>query len=144
MMLRRTHACRLSRLLVGVFAVQVLFTGFCLSVGPAHAMPMASMPGHVHVDLVGDMAEHCALGMQDMGHRSKGHAGGCFHCDEPGQYVQTAAVDLPPPGLMPAGIAILPEHVELSPVDVLPEVQDISGPPGSFSLILTTTRRIRV
>jgi len=140
-MMRRTHARRLSRLLAGVFAVQVLFAGLCLSTGAAHAMPMSP---HASVVLMGDMAEHCALGMHNMGQAAKGHMGGCFHCDEPGHYMQAGSVDLPPPGLVPVGITILPGPVELSPVDILPEVQASTGPPGSFSLILTTTRRIRV
>lgn len=141
MMLRKSLARRLSRPLVGVFAVQVMFASLCMPIRTAHAMPVASTSTHTFVCLMG---KGCTMGMHGMQHGTKGHAGGCFHCDEPGQYMQAAGADLPPPAFVPAGITILPEPVALLPVDVLPEVQATTGPPGSFSLIVTTTRRIRI
>jgi len=149
MFMRRSHARFTSRLVAGLFAVQIVVTGFCLLTSQAHAMPMDQMgASHMSGMMSGadDMSGHCSKSMMHMngqGHDAS-HSGGCFHCDEPDQFVKAASADLAPVSLVLACLAMLPEISDVTTATLLSEVQAPTGPPRSSTLLFTTTQRIRV
>jgi hypothetical protein len=151
MLLRKTHTRRLSRLIAGLFAVQIVVTGFCLLTSQAHAtsmnpMPMAQMSvSQMSDSAMGDMAGHCNKPAHMNGqHDGTSHSGGCFHCDEPDQFVKAGSADVAPVSLVLTCLAVLPELLQWTATSELPLVYTPTGPPDSSSLLFTTTQRIRV
>ncbi len=128
----------LSALSAGVFALQVLVTGFCLLSSQAHAMegPMAE-----------DMAVHCpkadlanAAGesRHDSGHDA------CFHCDDGEKYAKLSTGEAP--AFSAQFVALFPiaqiEHVPAA--SGIDSIRLTTGPPRSSSLLYSTTQRIRI
>ncbi len=148
MFLRKAHTRRLSRLVAGLFAVQIVVTGFCLLTSQAHAMPMAQMSGtgmHMSDTVMGDMAGSCGKSVHmDGQHDGTSHSGGCFHCDEPAQFVKAATADVAPVSLVLVALSVLPEMPVLTAWDEAAAFYTPTGPPRSSSLLFTTTQRIRV
>jgi len=146
MLLRKVHTRRLSRLIAGLFAVQIVVTGFCLLTSQAHAMPMEQMPDSSMADtLIEDMAEHCAKSIQGGGQYSNSsQSDGCFHCDEPDQFVSAASVDIAPVSPVFVALSVLPEMPALTTWDEATAFHTPTGPPRSSSLLFTITQRIRV
>jgi len=127
----------LGRLLAGVFAVQIVLTGFCLLSNDAHAMPMAQ----TNTSQVKEMADHCSkAASHEQGH----HSNGCFHCDDQNLFVKAVPIDLPSFSsalVLVISIPALPQWTasEALPVGLMP-----TGPPRSTTLLYTITQRIRV
>lgn len=153
MLLRKVHTRRLSRLFAGLFAVQIVITGFCLLTSQAHAMSVSSMPmaqmGATHMSdtmmAADELSGHCSKSMQGHAqHSGTSHSGGCFHCDEPAQFVKAGSADLASPSLTLTCLTILPELQQESVSNTQLDVQISTGPPRSSSLLFTTTQRIRV
>jgi len=151
MLLRKPLARRLSRLVVGLFAVQIVLTGFCLMSNQAHAMPMAGTSGQVTADsliadtLSAELSGHCNKPVHmDGQHKASSHSGGCFHCSEPDQFVKAGGVDLPPVSPVLALLVVLPQVQEWTLTDTPTDVAASTGPPRSSSLLFSTTQRIRV
>ncbi|HKI61296.1 MAG TPA: hypothetical protein VKA31_03295 [Mariprofundaceae bacterium] len=133
MQLHKRHASGLSRLIAGLFAMQVIVTGFCMIPTQAHAVPQSVQST--------DMGTHCA----------KAHAGdhqhssSCYHCDQPDELSSSNLASFATVALLLPGVISAP---------VFPQWQDVSsgllstrtptGPPRSSSLLFTTTQRIRV
>jgi hypothetical protein len=141
MLLRKTHTRRISRLIAGLFAVQIIVTGFCLLTSQAHAAEMSPMA----MAQMGDMSGHCSKSMQGMGqHSGTSHSDGCFHCDEPAQFVKAGTADLAPVNLVLVALSLLPEMPALASWDEATAFYAPTGPPRSSSLLFTTTQRIRV
>jgi len=146
MLLRKTHTRRLSRLFAGLFAVQIVITGFCLLTSQAHAMPMEQMSGHSMSDTqMGNTSGHCSESMQGKAqHSDASHSDGCFHCDEPAQFVKAGTADVTPVNLVLVALSLLPEMPALAAWDEAIAFYAPTGPPRSSSLLFTTTQRIRV
>jgi hypothetical protein len=146
MLLRKAHARRLSRLVAGLFAVQIVVTGFCLLTAQAHAMPMAQMGAtHMSDTQMGGTSGHCSEAMQGKTqHSDTSHSDGCFHCDEPDQFVKAGTADLTQANLVLVGLCVLPEMSTLAGWDEATPFYKPTGPPRSSSLLFTTTQRIRV
>lgn len=134
----KLHTKVLSRLMAGLFAVQLIGAGFCLLTPEAHAMPAAHS-----MDQGMQMAaedEHCAQPAE----QSEKHGASCAHCLQPDISVQKHAtpdqIDLV---LLPDFLAhkkILTETIHA--VSLSPRTP--TGPPRSSTLIYDITQRIRV
>jgi len=109
-------------------------------------MPMSGMHAAQMLDSgMADMGAHCA-GSSDMDgqHKATTHSGGCFHCDEPAQYVKGATADMAPVNPVLVALSVLPEMPSLMAWDEVTTFHTPTGPPRSSSLLYTTTQRIRV
>jgi len=141
MLNRKMNLRGLSRLMIGLFAVQVLAAGFCLLTPETHAAN--AHPVDMQMPMSGDMMAHCDNDAKaESGHA--GHGGACAHCDQPDELVQSKAstfnIDLDLPVMLVASVEIdLP-----APVSVDLAMRTPTGPPRSSSLIYTTTQRIRI
>ena len=146
MILRKDHTRRLSRLVAGLFAVQIVVTGFCLLTAQAHAMPMLEMGAtHMSDTLMADTSGHCSKSMQGKAqHSDASHSDGCFHCDEPAQFVKAGISDITTVSLVLVALSVLPEMSALAGWDETTPFYKPTGPPRSSSLLFTTTQRIRV
>jgi len=131
-----------SRLIAGLFAMQVMITGFCMISAEAHTMPQSSM--HNSAMQSQDMGSHCAKG-DSAGEHHKGHSGNCYHCDQPDELsnsslISFAAVDMLLPGVL--GMQAPQQWHDVS--SGLLAARTPTGPPRSSSLLFTTTQRIRI
>jgi len=151
MFLRKQQTRFISRLVAGLFAVQIVVTGFCLLTTQAHAMPMNQMQMaemdsmQVSADMAGEINGHCSKSSHmDGQHNNTAHSGGCFHCDEPDQFVKVAAADVAPVNLVLVALSVLPQMPALAAWDEITAFYTPTGPPRSSSLLYTTTQRIRV
>ncbi|NWF38853.1 hypothetical protein F3F96_06860 [Mariprofundus sp. NF] len=135
---RKLHMRGISRLMVGLFAMQLFAAGFCLMIPQAHAMPMSMEVSHA-----AEMgAEHCAEPMQsadtDMQHTA------CNHCDQPDELWQNSKLSIDADNSF-----ITLVYAELLSISVAQPALILTslvptGPPRSSSLIYTTTQRIRI
>lgn len=142
MFMRKPSTRLLSRLVAGLFAVQIVVTGFCLLTSQAHAMPMSQTSATQAPAAMGascaksaDMNEH---------HNDTSHNGGCFHCDEPDQFLKVSTADIAPAGLVFVALAVMPELASISVQPSVVATLQPTGPPRSSSLLITTTQRIRI
>ena len=141
-MLRRNLQIRLlSRLMAGLFALQLIGTGFCLLTPDAHAKPA------VHAAMTHDMHmaptdEHCAQPAE----HSEEHGATCAHCLQP-QVDLSAKHNQAPNQIV---LAFLPDFLaadQTANIDnhaLLLLSRTPTGPPRSSSLIYDITQRIRV
>lgn len=136
----------LSRLVAGLFAVQIVVTGFCLLSSHAHAMPMHQMSSSSlsHTMMTGMDGACGKSAHMDGEHNGTSHSGGCFHCDEPDQFVKAAPVDVTPVSVILACVALMQSDMNPGVSEMPVGVSLSTGPPRSSSLLFTTTRRIRV
>jgi len=146
MFLRKQQTRLISRLVAGLFAVQIVVTGFCLLTAQAHAMPMNQMSTtHMTESTMADMGGVCSKSADMSAHESgSSHTGGCFHCDEPDQFVKAASADVAPVSLVLVALSVLPQMPVLAASDEVSVFHSPTGPPRSSSLLYTTTQRIRV
>jgi len=142
------HIRGFSRLMAGLFAVQVLAAGFCLLTPEIHAanaqpatMQMQASSG------MADMASHCkndsATDPAD-GTPASNHHSSCAHCDQPDELIQSKVspfnidFDL---AVQPVAVLAIDLPAQVT-VDLA--VRTPTGPPRSSSLIYTITQRIRI
>jgi len=140
MTFRKGHIRGTSRLMAGLFAVQLVLTGFCLLTADAHAMPMAQMS----VQQNQDMTAHCAKSFLHDAQHSEDETSGCFHCDDPDLFVKAAPVDLSSFSPVLALVVIMPEVALWTASDSLPVSLMPTGPPGSAALLYKTSQRILI
>jgi len=137
MILRKGNVRGTSRLMVGLFVVQLVLTGFCLLTADAHAMPIPQMSKQQ----TDDMGGMCS---KSVSHDEEHHSDGCFHCDEPDQFVKAGSADITPVNLVLVALSVLPGMPALTTWDEATVFHTPTGPPRSSSLLFTTTQRIRV
>ncbi|MDX8408232.1 MAG: hypothetical protein R8L58_07595 [Mariprofundaceae bacterium] len=126
----------LSRLMAGLFAMQVVVAGFCLLTADAHAASH-----QMTAQQSADMAEHCAKSAtHDAGH----HSDSCFHCDDSDVFVKAASIDVPSFNPVLSVVASMPEAPAWITATVAVSRLMPTGPPRSASLLFSTTQRIRV
>ncbi len=131
----------LSRLITGLFAVQLIAAGLCLMMPQAHAMPMVNT---VH-SISDSMANtgHCTQPMethmsQDMEYSS------CTHCDQPDSFLKKASTPVQ------LDIEMLPDLLAAPNVSewISPSVSLFSrtptGSPRTSSFLYQTTQRILI
>jgi len=134
------HIRGVSRLMAGLFAVQLVLTGFCLLTADAHAMPMSP----VSVQQSEDMTAHCAKSFLHDAQNSEDETSGCFHCDDSELFVKAAPVDIPSFSPVLALAVMMPEVALWTASDSLPVSLMPTGPPGSAALLYTTSQRILI
>lgn len=142
----KRHTQRFSRLMAGLFAVQVIVAGFCLMPVKAHAssMPQMAAPMPQMTSAHAGMAtDHCASMAAEHAHNSQ-HRAPCVHCDQPDAMAQAfAAIDHADLPLLP--VLAFADSAQLVPAEQgLLSARVATGPPRSSSLIYTTTQRIRI
>lgn len=146
MFLRKQSASFVSRFVAGLFAVQIVVAGFCVLTTQAHAMPMNQMSTSHMADLMmADQGVACGKSVHmDGQHHGSSHSGGCFHCDEPEQFVKSASADPAPVSLVFVVLSVVPQMPSPAVQDEVTAFLTPTGPPRSSSLLFTTTQRIRV
>jgi len=140
------HIRGFSRLMTGLFAVQVLAAGFCLLTPQSHAANAqpATMQMQSSSSGMAGMASHCKNDSDSDHKPTSNQHSSCAHCDQPDELIQSKVspfnidFDLP---LQPVAVLAIELPVQVT-VDLA--VRTPTGPPRSSSLIYTTTQRIRV
>jgi hypothetical protein len=147
MLSRYLHIRGLSRLMVALFAVQIIVGGFCLLTSEASAMPhtAAGQKMHVHCDMKGHVSGQNLSDQTITGHHTQDGSSSCYHCDQPDQlsssnYSSVASLSLLLVDDISLTIAPLPFN---SAVGFL-STRTPTGPPRSSSLLYTTTQRILI
>lgn len=138
MLNRKLNLRGFSRLMVGLFAVQVLAVGFCLLTPQIHAASAVDKS----IPMSGEIAFHCESNVK----AKPGHAEhtACAHCDLPDELVTSKVSGFNMDVELPA-LALVATAIELSaPLSIDLSVRIPTGPPRSSSLLYTTTQRIRV
>jgi hypothetical protein len=141
MLRRKLHYRALSRLVAGLFAVQLLAAGFCLIMPQAHAMPIANAADSACDKM--EVAEHCTPSVQTGMSHDAGDAS-CSLCDQPDLVMQSISV--------PAEIDLVMLLYSTAANDLFDWViRSISlfsrtpdGPPKSSALLYLISPRIRV
>lgn len=136
---RKLYTRSISRLMVGLFAMQLFAAGFCLMVPQAHAMPMAMGISH-SADMV---AEHCAEPMNEKMSSQMDHSA-CTHCDQPDELFQSYKAPIDSELTVIAFIKVELQEINVSNSALTLTSLIPTGPPRSSSLIYTTTKRIRI
>jgi len=126
-----------SRLMIGLFAMQILVGGFCLLTSEAHAMS--------HSVQTHEMSAHCTKSVDGDHQHSQDHAGNCYHCDQPDELSNSAFSSTVSMDLTFSDVSILPAAL-LSMADAsgLLSTRTPTGPPRSSTLLYTTTQRILI
>ncbi len=134
---RKIHG--LCRLMVGLFAMQVLVAGLCPYTPSSH-LAMASDIAISH-----SMVSHCDIEYSRSGASHSGHDLPCSHCDQPDELIQNKAVE----SNLDANLVVCSTayfyadnvvDVDLSsPTHAL----SVTSPPSRTPLYLTT-QRIRI
>lgn len=138
MLRHKLHLRGLSRLMAGLFALQIVVTGFCMLTPEAHAMTMLgvhSVHTAAHVD------GHCAKA--ENGHHASNHSGSCYHCDQPDELSNLSSSFAHIALVLPA-LLIEPAAPTWNDFSGLFTVRTPTGPPRSSTLLYTTSQRIRI
>ncbi len=127
----------LSRLLAGVFAVQLVLTGFCLLTADAHEISQSVRTQDVHA--------HCAKSNVAGNQQSGDHSDNCYHCDQPDQLSSSSIIFIAPVALLlPGDFGLAVAHPQLSEATGLIATRMATGPPRSSSLLYRISQRILV
>ncbi len=131
------HMRVFSRLMIGLFAMQVLVGGFCLLTSEAHAMPQSV---HTH-----DISAHCAKSVDADHQHSSDHADSCYHCDQPDELSNPAFSSTVSMPLVFSDVSIMPAALlSMHDASGFLSTRTPTGPPRSSSLLYTTTQRILI
>jgi len=142
MLSRYLHIRGLSRLMAGVFAMQVLIGGFCLLTADAHEIPQSALMQGMAMD------GNCAKAMQTEQSRhdqSSDHSDACYHCDQPAALSNASHVSVVAISLVLSDVISLPAiPVFNSESTGLLSARTPTGPPRSSSLLYKTSQRILI
>jgi len=123
--------------MAGLFALQIVVTGFCLLTAEAHAMPMPAMQS-------GAVELPCAKSGHMDQHDSSSHSGSCYHCDQPDELSNASFSSLAQVSILLPGIITMPVATTWQPESTLSFSRTPTGPPRSSSRLYTTSQRIRI
>jgi hypothetical protein len=137
----KLHRRALSRLITGLFAVQLFAAGFCLMMPQAHAMPMVKA-AHSMSDSMTD-TEHCTQPMESQMSHDAEHSS-CTHCDQPDSFLQNASAPIQLDLEMQADLLPAPSALEWISQSVSLFSRTPTGPPRSSSLLYHISLRILV
>ncbi|GAV20610.1 hypothetical protein MMIC_P1582 [Mariprofundus micogutta] len=141
MLNRKLNLRGLSRLMIGLFAVQILAAGFCLISPESHTANAHA--ADMQMPMSTDMLEHCDVNAEaESGHGDHGSA--CAHCNQPDELVQSKASTFNIDFDLPVMLVASTEIVLSAPASIDLAVRTPTGPPRSSTLIYTTTKRIRI
>jgi hypothetical protein len=130
-----------SRLISGLFAVQLIAAGFCLMMPQAHAMQMVKT-AHSMSDTMAN-AEHCAQAMEaQMSHDAE--RASCTHCDQPDSFLQNVSAPVQLDIDMQADLLPVPIASDWVSQTISLFSRTPTGPPRSSSLLYHISPRILV
>ncbi|WP_100264491.1 hypothetical protein [Mariprofundus ferrinatatus] len=142
MVIRKLHIRGVSRLVAGLFALQLFAGAFCMMAPELHAAPMSQMASHSMVSHDMAAAEHCAPPVHQT--QNSGDQSACSHCNQPDELLQSAqlqfATDLPL--FLYVGPPLQPAAMQQPVMGFASQVP--TGPPKSSTLLYHTTQRIRI
>jgi len=147
MLTRNLHTRGFSRLMVGLFAMQIVVGGFCLLTAEAHAMSQSvqamNMDGNCAKSMHTNQSSH-DQSSQDQ--QTPEHSEACYHCDQPAELSNASHASV-----VSAALVLLSDIVSLptaplfsSDATGLFSTRTPTGPPRSSSLLYTTSQRILI
>jgi hypothetical protein len=131
----------LSRLVSGLFAVQVIAAGFCLMMPQAHAMPMAQASHSMADSMIN--AEHCEQSMETQMDHGMEHSA-CSHCDQPDSFLLNVSAPIQLDIDMQADLLPVPRASDWVSQSIAFFSRTPTGPPRSSSLLYHISPRILV
>lgn len=149
MLNRVKHSAQAARLILLVFALQVVVGGFCVLTPDAHAMS-ASMQAYEVDDNCDKLAHHesaqqawQSVASPAVAHQ---HTVSCSHCGQPDELSSGALHGTTTTiALILVDVAALPVAQSMQhAASGMHALRTPTGPPRSSSLLYTTTQRIRV
>lgn len=141
MLKRKLFRRALSRLISGLFAVQLIAAGFCLMMPQAHAMPMVKA-AHSMSDSMTN-TEHCKQPMEAQMGQDAEHSS-CTHCDQPDSFLQNVSTPIQLDLEMQADLLPAPIASDWISQTVSLFSRTPTGPPRSSSLLYHISPRILV
>jgi len=136
------HIRGLSRLMAGLFAIQVLVGGFCLLTTEAHAMPQSMSMQTMVMDGNCAKAMHAEQSSHD---QTSDHSDTCYHCDQPAALSNASYASVVAVSLVLSNVISLPAaQLFSSEATGLFTARTPTGPPRSSSLLYTTSQRILI
>jgi len=147
MLSRYLHIRGLSRLMVALFAVQIIVGGFCLLASEASAMPPSaqSQGMHAHCGMKGNVSGQNRSDQATTSHHTQDGSSSCYHCDQPDQLSSSS------PSAVASLLLVLADDISLTiaPLSVdnttgFLSTRTPTGPPRSSSLLYTTSQRILI
>ena len=130
-----------SRLISGLFAVQLIAAGFCLMMPQAHAMPMAQASHSMSDSMIS--AEHCKQTMETQVDHGMEHSA-CSHCDQLDSFLQNASAPIQLDLDMQADLLPAPIASDWISQSITLFSRTPTGPPRSSSLLYHISPRILV
>lgn len=138
MLTRRFHIRGLSRLMVALFAMQIVVGGLCLLTPEAHAMPQFVQTMDTNGNCAKPIHENQVSHDQD-------HSDACYHCDQPDELSNASQVSVTSVTLaLPDVISLPTAPLFSSDATGLFSTRAPTGPPRSSSLLYTTSQRILI
>jgi hypothetical protein len=141
MLKRKLFRRALSRLISGLFAVQLIAAGFCLMMPQAHAMPMVQA-SHTMADSM-ISAEHCKQPMEAQMGQEAEHSP-CPHCDQLDSFLQNVSAPAQLDIDMQADLLPVPTASDWISPSISLFSRTPTGPPRSSSLLYHISLRILV
>ena len=143
MFMCKLHIRNTSRLMAGLFAMQLFAGAFCMMTPAVHAKPVANMSSHEmsshHITAAN---EHCATTASESPNAE--HQQACAHCNQPDEVLQNAQLSVDSSLQFIAYVDMKWHETDLFQAGSLLNSLVPTGPPKSSSLIYTTTQRIRI
>jgi hypothetical protein len=141
MLKRKLFRRALSRLISGLFAVQLIAAGFCLMMPQAHAMPMAQASHSMSASMADD--NHCKQSMEAQMGQDAEHSP-CTHCDQLDSFLQNASAPIQLDIDMQADLLPVPTASDWISQSISLFSRTPTGPPRSSSLLYHISPRILI
>ena len=141
MLKKKLYRRGLSRLVAGLFSVQLLVAGLCLMMPQAHAMPMVKAAHSIPDSM--DKTGHCTPAMTATMRHGAGHTA-CTHCDQPDSFLQNASTPIQLDLAMLPDLLAAPGASGWISRSISLFSRTPTGPPRSSSLLYQTTQRILI
>ena len=132
------HIRRTSKLIVGLFALQILVTGFCLMTPQVHAAEI-NMASSTTVNMSSHCPSNDSIAASEMQHDSA-----CTHCEMPSELISSkitlADIHMDAPILLLLVATIQTDDTSVA----IPPLQHSDALPRSSSIIYHTSSRILI
>jgi len=144
----KRHKRSFSRLMIGLFAMQVLAAGLCLMAPESHAAKIHATNSHdmqmpASGPVSADMASHCDSRAKAASDDAEQNSA-CVHCDQPGELVQSKVSAFNVDVELPLSILLSSEIDIHTPTSIDFSIRTPTGPPRSSSLLYQTSQRILI
>ncbi|MBL4775620.1 MAG: hypothetical protein JKY87_06155 [Mariprofundus sp.] len=132
----KRHLRSFSRLMIGLFAVQVLAAGFCLFTPESHMANAQDM----QMPMSSDMSAHCA-NTAESGHNSDM---ACAHCDSPDELISSKVSSLHGDIDFPVAAYMVTSVDLTAALHVTVTLHPPTGPPPSSTFLFHNNQRILI